>query len=186
MGVIAVEHDPPVNVHDPPGLKVTIPVGVLGVPGDVSVTVAEHENWTPITPELGQLTVVAVLRAVVVRPNEAELPACVESASYVAVIVCVPWPVVGVYVTEQVAEAVLGFAKLHGEPTNKPVSLVVKLTVPVGGTAADDVSVTVAVQVVGWLIATDPRVQLIDVAVGLTATARLVKPELAECVESPP
>jgi hypothetical protein len=44
LGVMLTEHmaDAPVpaSVQVPPGMKVTIPVGVVAVPGEVSVTVA--------------------------------------------------------------------------------------------------------------------------------------------------
>ena len=52
-------------------LQVTLPVGVSGVPGDVSDTVAVH--WEPrALPE--QLTLVDVDRLVTVRLNVPELP----------------------------------------------------------------------------------------------------------------
>jgi len=48
-----------------------------------------------------------------------------------------------------------------------PVPLLVKPTVPVGAVApVDDVSVTVAVQVVAWFTTTVDGVQLIAVVVG--------------------
>ena len=37
----------PLNVHVPPGEKLTMPVGVTTVPGEVSVTVAVHEVDCP-------------------------------------------------------------------------------------------------------------------------------------------
>jgi len=57
-------------------LQVTVPVGVSGVPGDVSDTVAVHLEPRAF-PE--QLTLVEVDRLVTVRLNVPELPECVES-----------------------------------------------------------------------------------------------------------
>ena len=65
-------------------------------------------------------------------------------------IVCVPAPAVGVYVTEHVEVVVLDpcCASVHGLPEKPPVPLVVKLTVPCGNDVVPDpVSTTVAVHV---------------------------------------
>ncbi len=53
------EHEPLTSEQVPPGVKVTVPVGVTGVPtADTSATVAEHVRATPTVPLAGQLTVV--------------------------------------------------------------------------------------------------------------------------------
>src|SRR6267143_2031230 len=88
-------------------VKLTVPVGVVFVPTSVSVTVAVQVVGCPTTTDDGeQLTLVPVERfAVTVTVVVPELPECVVSPLYVAVIVCVPLPTaVGVYVTEQLAE----------------------------------------------------------------------------------
>jgi hypothetical protein len=57
----ALREPAPVEVH------VTIPVGVLMVPGEVSVTVAVHGDATPITKGLVHATDVEVERRLTVR-----------------------------------------------------------------------------------------------------------------------
>jgi hypothetical protein len=69
--VILTEHvaDAPVpaNVQVPPGVKVTVPLGVVAVPVAVSVTVAVHDVACPITTVLGvHATVVVVVRGLTV------------------------------------------------------------------------------------------------------------------------
>ena len=64
VGVILTEQvaDAPVpaSVHVPPGVKVTVPVGVVGV-DETSVTVAVHDvAWLMNTVEGVQATVVVV------------------------------------------------------------------------------------------------------------------------------
>jgi len=50
-------------MHAPVGVKATVPVGVLVVPSDVSVTVAVQLTVTPVLAGLGeQLMVVEVAR----------------------------------------------------------------------------------------------------------------------------
>ena len=66
VGVMFTEQEPLTSVHDPLGANVTEPVGVLAVPGEVSVIVAEHDRATPTVPEAGHVTVVAELRSVTV------------------------------------------------------------------------------------------------------------------------
>ncbi len=63
-----------------------------------------------------------------------------------------------------------------------------KVTVPVGvmGVPAAEVSVTVAVHVVAWLITTVEGEQLTAVALVRRLTVTVVLPELPACVESPP
>ena len=54
----------------PVSVKVTVPVGVLVVPGDVSATVAVHVDAWPTTTGVVQLTVVlvALLFTVIAEP----------------------------------------------------------------------------------------------------------------------
>ena len=57
----------PARVHVPPGVKVTVPVGVLVVPVAVSVTVAVHEVACPTNTVVGvHATVVVVVRKLTV------------------------------------------------------------------------------------------------------------------------
>ncbi len=54
-----------VELKEPAGpvsVKVTVPVEVVTVPGDVSVTVAVHDDACPTTTGLVQTTAVEVLR----------------------------------------------------------------------------------------------------------------------------
>src|SRR5258706_13485565 len=75
----------------PLAVKLTLPVGVVGVPEDVSVTVAVQTLEAPIAIELGtQLTVVVVVRALTTCDTVLDvLPAKFVSAPYTAVIECV-------------------------------------------------------------------------------------------------
>ena len=67
---------------------------------------------------------------------------------------------------------------------NVPVSLVVKVTVPVGAVAPDeDVSITVAMQVVGWFTATEEREHETLVLVLCKATGETVTSKVFELVE---
>ena len=71
VGVTLTEHvavaPVPANVHVPPGVKVTVPVGVLVVPAAVSVTVAVHEEACPTNTVVGvHATVVVVVRKLTV------------------------------------------------------------------------------------------------------------------------
>ena len=75
---------------------------------------------------------------------------------------------------------------VHGDPVNEPVPLLVNVTVPVGAVPTAEVSVTVAVHVASWLIATGLGLHETDVVVVPTATAIVSLPWLAACVTSPP
>jgi hypothetical protein len=71
VGVILTEHvaDAPVpaSVQVPPGVKVTVPVGVDVVPAAVSVTVAVHDVACPMNTVDGvHATVVVVVRRLTV------------------------------------------------------------------------------------------------------------------------
>ena len=66
VGVVLTEHvaiaPVPDSVHVPPGVNVTVPLGVEAVPAAVSVTVAVHVVAWPITTVDGlQATVVVVV-----------------------------------------------------------------------------------------------------------------------------
>jgi hypothetical protein len=72
----------------PPGVKTTVPVGVVATDPEVSVTVAMHEvAWFTTTVPGVQVTVVEVARGVTVKANAGEfaLPAWVMSPPYVPV-----------------------------------------------------------------------------------------------------
>ena len=57
----------PANVHVPPGVKVTVPVGVIAVPADVSLTEAVHVvAWPMNTVDGVQTTDVDVVLTVTV------------------------------------------------------------------------------------------------------------------------
>ena len=57
----------PARVHVPPGVNVTVPVGVLVVPTEVSVTVAVHDvAWLTTTVDGVHATVVVVVRLLTV------------------------------------------------------------------------------------------------------------------------
>jgi hypothetical protein len=71
VGVTLTEHvaeaPVPARVHVPPGVKVTVPVGVLVAPVAVSVTVAVHEvAWLMNTVDGVHATVVVVVRRLTV------------------------------------------------------------------------------------------------------------------------
>jgi hypothetical protein len=69
---------------------------------------------------------------------------------------------------------------VQGDPVNVPVPLLVKLTVPVGALVVPgEVSVTVAVQVVGLLKLTEAGLQLTPVVVVRVVTVTAWLPELA-------
>ncbi len=74
---------------------------------------------------------------------------------------------------------------MHGDPVNVPVPLELNETVPVGALVVPpDVSVTVAVQVVGAFTATDEGVQVTPVVVVRLFTVTSWVLELAACVGS--
>jgi hypothetical protein len=84
VGVVLTEHvaDAPVpaRVQVPPGVKVTVPVGVIAVPVDVSATVAVHDVACPMNTVDGvHATVVVVARTVTVTLADPLLPAWFES-----------------------------------------------------------------------------------------------------------
>jgi hypothetical protein len=84
VGVYVTLHVPALNVHElaenepvPPLLKLTVPVGVDDVPGDVSDTDATQVLAVPTTRDAGlQLTVTPVERFVHVVENVPLLARC--------------------------------------------------------------------------------------------------------------
>jgi hypothetical protein len=98
-----------------------------------------------------------------------------------------PVPAVGVYVTEQLEDAVLStWARVQGL-VKLPVPLLLKLTLPVGKVWVPvSVSLTVAVQVVGLLNWTDAGEQLTDVEVVRKMAVMSNVPLLMSWVLSPP
>jgi len=84
VGVMFVEHDAvpadPESVQLPLGVKVTVPEGVIRVPGDVSVTSIMHEvDWPTTTVDGEQLTVAVVVRGLTITLVLLELPLWVGS-----------------------------------------------------------------------------------------------------------
>ena len=135
-----------VELNEPAGpvsVNVTVPVGVVAVPGEVSVTVAVHDEAWPITTGLVQTTVVEVARRFTVTLAAAlVLVLWVVSPPYAPVIRAVP-VAVAVKVTEQLPDTRAQVVELN-EPAG-PVS--VNVTVPVGVIMVPgEVSLTVAVQ----------------------------------------
>jgi len=145
-----------VELKEPAGpvsVKVTVPVGVVGL-ALVSVTVAVHNDPWLTTTGLAQETVVVVLcggaTPIATLKAGLVLVAWVESPPYAPVIAAEPL-VLAVKVTEQLPDT-----RAHVFELNEPVTPTwLKVTVPVGVvTVPGDVSVTVAVHVVGAPIAT--------------------------------
>ncbi len=176
------EHAPATSVQLPPGVKVTVPVGVLaGVV--VSATVAVHVvAWLiAMVDGLHATVVVVVSRVVTVTVPEPLLPLWTVSPPYVPVIVAVP-TALGVNVTEH--EPAVN-VQLSGLTEPEPVT--VKLTLPVGVLAVpSDVSATVAVHVLvpEVVIVAGEHATVVLVVLRLTVIEPV--PVLVRCVESPP
>jgi hypothetical protein len=186
-------HGDPTNVNEPAVallLNATVPDGVIGVPGELSMTVAVQVVATPILTEAGlhetEFTVdrtVTVMDTVLLGP----LAAWVVSPPYEAEMFEVP-VALGVNVTLHVPP--LNEQVPAGEPLKVPAAPVLeKVTVPPGVVAVPgEVSVTVAVHVVklpttmvsGW-----HEIAML-VALLLTVIATLLLGPLAAWVESPP
>ncbi len=93
-----------------------------------------------------------------------------------------PVPDVCVYETEHCP-----LTSVHDVGVKDPVPLDTNETVPPGVVGVPDVSVTVAVQVVGWLIATEDGLQAIAVEVVCKPPMLSTNvPKLVAWVESPP
>src|SRR3989441_202817 len=166
-----------VELNDPaaPALvNVTVPVGVIGVPAaELSDSVAVHVvAWLITTVDGVQLTLTLLVLRLTVTVAVPVLVEWLVSPLYVAETVRVPAGADGVIVTEQVAD--------DPEPDRVHVPPGVNVTVPVGVIAvpAGELSATVAVQVVGWLITTVDGVQLTVVVVDRLFTVTVVLPEL--------
>jgi hypothetical protein len=85
----------------------------------------------------------------------------------------------------QLADAPLPL-KVHGEPVNVPVPLVVKVTVPVGvGIIPGEAAVTVAVHIVAVPTVTEDGVQVTPVETLGNGTARVAVPLLSKWIRSP-
>jgi len=68
VGVRLTEQEPLTSVQVPPGVKVTVPAGVVTFPGEMSVTLALHDvDWPTATEEGTQATAVLVLRLLTVK-----------------------------------------------------------------------------------------------------------------------
>ena len=68
VGVRLTEQEPLTSVQVPPGVKATVPVGVVTFPGEMSVTLALHDvDWPTATEEGTQATAVLVLRLLAVK-----------------------------------------------------------------------------------------------------------------------
>jgi hypothetical protein len=179
------------NVPVPLLLKVTVPVGGLATfamsTTCVSATVTVQAVALLSTTEGGeQLSEVEVVRptATLKVPLDA---ACTASPPYVAVIVWVPVPLAGVYVTEQVDVVVLPTCCNVQGLVKVPVPLLPKRTVPLGKVLVGlSVSLTVAVQVVGLPRGTEAGAQLSDVDVVRRFTVTSNVPLLVRWVLSPP
>ncbi len=79
----------------------------------------------------------------------------------------------------QVAELVVGVPRVQGELVKVPVPLLMKVTVPVGALVVPaEVSVIVAVQVVGEFTGSDAGEQFTVVVVVRVVIARAALPEL--------
>jgi len=187
VAVIVTLQLPDARVHVPPGVNVTVPVGVLGVPAaDVSATVAVHVVLWPTTIVDGvQLTVVLVLRKLTVMVAEPELAGCAESPLYVPVMVWLP-AALGVYVTEQLDDAPVPDSVQLLAGVKAPEPVFVNITVPVGVVGELNVSVTVAVHVVDWLTTIVLGEHAIVVTVVPCWTLTVVEPVLPLWFESPP
>ncbi len=181
LGVNVTEHVPSARVHEaalklpaaPVLVNDTLPVGVVAVPGEVSVTVVVHVDACPTNTGLVHDTAVADARTVTVIEPEPELVACIVSPLYDPVMVAVPVAVpVNVTEHEPATSAQDAALRLPAEP------VAVKLTEPVGVvTVPGEVSATVAVQVDATPTGTGlVHATVVEVALGLTV--RLLVPEL--------
>jgi hypothetical protein len=105
-------------------------------------------------------------------------------------IVCVPVPAVGVYVTVQLEVVVAPTcANVHGLPPKLPLPLLENITVPAGTDfVGESVSETTTVHVVDWPIGTvagEHPVTDVEVDRSVTVNPTPVVSLLAACTESP-
>ncbi len=145
----------------PVSLNVTLPVGVIIVPGEVSDTVAVQDEAWFTTTGLEQTRAVEVVRGfTVILAAALALPRWDESPPYVPVTSTFP-VAVGVNVTEQLPDDRVQVFELN-EPAGPVLA---KVTVPVGVIGEIvDVSLTVAVQVEAWFAISVEGEQLTAVA----------------------
>ncbi len=169
------------SVHVPPGENVTVPVGMLAVPAAWSATVAVHAvAWLTATLEGAQATVTVGIRRLVARAVSPELVECVGSPLYKAETSMV-LDATGTMLIEQVAEEAL-------TPTSVQTSPRVNDTVPVGVVGVVNVSVTVAVHVLGWPMVTGLGVHdtvVVVVSRGIVSTLTGNVPVLVSWLGSP-
>jgi hypothetical protein len=134
-------------VHVPPGVNVTVPVGMLVVPATLSATVTVHVvAWFTATLAGVQATVTVGTRRLGARLAFPELIECVESPLYEAETTMVP-EATGIRLIEQAAAEELTPASVQTPPGLND-------TVPVGVVGVVNVSVTVAVHELSWPIVT--------------------------------
>jgi len=194
--VNVTEQEPLERVQTPPLLKVpvegelwenvTVPVGVMGVPASVSVTVTVHVDGLPTTTGLAHTTVVEVERTQVTEA-EFELIEWSVSPPYEPVIVTVPAKLVfGVYVRVQEAGVPLRMQVPPLLNVPEDAGLWVSVIVPVGVTEVPpEVSVTVMTQFVGMFRFAVEGVQTIDVEVDRCVAVRVPLPVLVTWCMSP-
>lgn len=146
-----------VNAPPPLVLKATVPVTVVFVPAELSVTAAVQAPGMP-TVAAAQLTVVALAR-LALKVVATLLPRWKVLPLYVAVSV-VEAVDVGVKLTEQEPAA-----SVHGDPLNVPdPPLRANATVPAGVDAVPaEVSATPAVHVMATFSVAAPQVMLVEV-----------------------
>jgi hypothetical protein len=169
----------------PLAVRLTVPVGVLVVPDEVSVTVMVQLLACPTTTGPAQLTPVVLTRLLTVaEPLAGPLPLWLVSPAYEAETPMVP-VVLPVKFAEQLAEPPLPLSVQFVLVGETPAPLAVKLTLPVGVLAVPaEVSFTVAVQLVAWPMTTG-LVQLTEIDVVRVLTVIEPEPELAMWLESP-
>ncbi len=159
----------------------TVPVGVLAVPGAWSATVTVHVvAWLTATLAGAQATVTVGMRRLVARPVFPMLVECVGSPLYKAETAMVP-EATGTVLIEQVAEEALTPASVQTSPA-------VNDTVPVGVVGAVTVSVTVAVHVLSWPMVTGFGVHetvVVVVSRGIVSTLTGNVPVLVSWLASP-
>jgi hypothetical protein len=144
------------NEPVPVKVNITVPVGVMIVPGDVSETVTLQLDAWLITTGVAQETAVAEVRTVtVIEAAALVLVEWPESPPYVPVTVAEPAaePVkLTLHAARRVEPATVAREQLAALRVPEPVD--VNVTVPVGGVGEVAVSLTVAVQAEAWLITT--------------------------------
>jgi hypothetical protein len=166
----------------PLAVRFTVPVGVVAVPDDVSVTVTVQLVGAPIAAGPPQVTAVDVVRMLTVIESLPELVACVASLAYEADTLMVP-VLPPVKLAEHVAGLPLSVQLVLAGDT--PAPLAVRFTVPVGVLVVPgDVSAMVMVQLLACPTTTG-LTQLTAVEVARLFTVIVSLPLLVRCVPSP-